>query len=220
MATSGTVTWRPELEEIITEAYERIGVDGAQIDAKMANSARRSLNLMFGEWSVRGINYWKTTETVLAMVTSQRVYTLPVGTVDILTAVMRRSGSDTAMTRLSMTDYNALPSKTSEGLPTQFFFDRQYTPQIYMWLVPENSTDEMIYWRLAQIEDVTKLFHTSDAPYRWTEAMAAGLSSRLAEKTTGVADAKILRLEAQSTAAFNYAATEEGEKAALKLIPV
>lgn len=220
MATSGTVTWRPELEDIITEAYERVGVDEALIDFKMANSARRSLNLMFSEWSVRGINYWKTTETTLDMVASQRVYTLPTGTVDILTAVMRRSSTDTAMTRLSLTDYNALPSKTSEGMPTQFYFDRQYTPQIYLWLVPENSTDDMIYWRLSQMEDVTKLFHTSDAPYRWTDAMAAGLASRLAEKTPGVSDGKILRLEAQSTAAFNYAATEEGEKATLKIIPV
>ena len=104
---SGTVAWRPEIEEIITEAYERCLVDPAVIDRQKVNSARRSLNLLFSEWSVRGINYWRTSETTLSLVESTRVYTLAVGTVDILSASTRRSGSDTVMTMLSLTEYQA-----------------------------------------------------------------------------------------------------------------
>mgnify|MGYP003648645504 CR=1 FL=1 len=219
MATSDTVTWRPEVEEIITEACERCGVDPAHIDRKTALSARRSINLLFSEWSVRGINYWTTTESTLTLTASTRVYTLPVGTVDVLDAVLRRSSSDTQMTRLALTDYNALPNKTSEGLPINFFFDRQYTPQLYLWPVPENSTDTLIYWQMAQPDDVASSQQNADMPYRWTDAMCAGLAAKLAMKIPGVSDTRITMLAAQAETSFNLAATEEGEKAALKIIP-
>ena len=218
---SGTVAWRPEIEEIITEAYERCLVDPAVIDRQKVNSARRSLNLLFSEWSVRGINYWRTSETTLSLVESTRVYTLAVGTVDILSASTRRSGSDTVMTRLSLTEYQALPTKATEGRPVQFFFDRQYTPKIYLYPVPENSTDTIVYWGLLQMQDVTKSYQYSDAPYRWTEAMTSGLASKLAMKINpALPPDRITMLAAQATSQFDYAATEEGEKAALKIIPV
>ena len=90
MATSGTVTYQPEVEEIITEACERCGVDPTRIDRKLVLSARRSLNLMFSEWAVRGINYWLTTETTLALVSGTRTYTLPAGTLDIEEALIQK----------------------------------------------------------------------------------------------------------------------------------
>ena len=121
MATSGTVTFRPEVDEIVTEACERCGLDPTLIDRRVAVSARRSLNLMFSEWSVRGINYWNTAEAALSLTQSTRSYALPAGTVDVLTAVLRRDSNDTNMTRLAMTDYNGQTNKTTEGMPTQYF---------------------------------------------------------------------------------------------------
>ena len=210
MATSGSVTFRPEVDEIVTEACERCGVDPTLIDRKIAVSARRSLNLLFSEWSVRGINYWCTNESTLTVTASTRSYTLPAGTVDILTAVLRRSGNDTTMTRLSMTDYNGQSNKTTEGMPTQYFFDRQYTPSIYLWPVPENSTDTLGYWSLSQIEDITD---------RWTEAMCAGLASKLAIKLPNVSPQRMQILFTQAESSFQFASDEEGEKAALRIIP-
>ena len=62
MATSGTVAFRPNVEEIIAEAYDRCGL-GAEIQTGYrAKSARRSKNLLFSEWSNRGINYWAVTQ--------------------------------------------------------------------------------------------------------------------------------------------------------------
>lgn len=219
MATSGSVTFRPEVDEIVTEACERCGVDPTLIDRKIAVSARRSLNLLFSEWSVRGINYWCTTESTLTVTASTRSYTLPAGTVDILTAVLRRSGNDTTMTRLSMTDYNGQSNKTTEGMPTQYFFDRQYTPSIYLWPVPENSTDTLVYWSLSQIEDITASYQDTDIPYRWTEAMCAGLASKLAIKLPNVSPQRMQILFTQAESSFQFASDEEGEKAALRIIP-
>lgn len=220
MATSGTVAWRPDVEEIVTEAYERCLVDPALMTRKMALTARRSLNLLFSEWSVKGINYWTTSEATLSLTQSTRNYELPAGTVDVLDATVRRSGTDTGLTRLALTDYNALPNKTTEGKPSQFFFDRQYTPQIYLYPVPENSTDTLVYWRFAQQDDVVTANSDVDVPYRWTEAMCAGLADKLSIKIPGLPNDRILLLGAQAKSAFDDAATDEGEKASLKIIPV
>ena len=219
MATSGTSTFRPEIDEIVTEACERCGLDPTLIDRKVAVSARRSLNLMFSEWSVRGVNYWRTTETTLSLTASTRNYSLPVGTIDVLTAVLRRDSNDTLLSRLSMTDYNAQANKTTEGKPSQYFFDRQYTPQIYLWPVPENSTDTVIYWGLTQLEDATASYQDTDVPYRWTEAMCSGLAARLSLKLPGVPNDRIVLLSTQAEISFKFAADEEGEKAALRIIP-
>jgi hypothetical protein len=219
MATSGSVTFRPEVDEIVTEACERCGVDPTLIDRKIAVSARRSLNLLFSEWSVRGINYWCTTESTLSLTQSTRSYALPSGTIDVLTAVLRRNNNDTEMSRLSMTDYNAQVNKTTESMPTQYFFDRQYTPSIYLWPVPENSTDTLVYWALSQIEDITAAYQDTDIPYRWTEAMCAGLASKLAIKLPNVSPQRMQILFTQAESSFQFASDEEGEKAALRIIP-
>jgi len=58
MALSGTVAFRPDVEEIIAEAFERCGIDPQTQTGYKAVSARRSLNLLFSEWANRGINYW------------------------------------------------------------------------------------------------------------------------------------------------------------------
>jgi hypothetical protein len=115
-----------------------------------------------------------------------------------------------------MTDYNGQTNKTTEGMPTQYFFDRQYTPQIYLWPVPENSTDTVVYWSVSQTEDITASYQDTDIPYRWTEAMCAGLASKLALKLPNVPPQRLQILLTQAESAFQFASDEEGEKAALR----
>lgn len=219
MATSGTYAYRPDVDEFIVEAYERVGIDPQQLTGYQARLARRSLNIMFTDWATRGINYWTTAETNLSLTSGTSTYTLPAGTVDILSAVVRRSGTDTTMTRMALTDYNALPVKTTQGLPTQFFFDRQYTPQIKLWQVPENSTDTIVYWALMQIEDITGSNQDADIPYRWIDAMCAGLALRIYTKLPTLDAIRLAELKQQATDSFNHAATDENERATLKIVP-
>ena len=125
MATSNSKTYRPDVEEIITEAYERCGINPESRTGDQASSARRSLNLLFSEWSNRGINYWTVTNTTLTLVKDQTTpYTLPVGTIDLIDVVVRDSaGTDTAdqaIDRISISDYNQIPNKASSGKPSQY----------------------------------------------------------------------------------------------------
>ena len=135
MATSGTVAFRPNVEEIIAEAFERCGLDPQTRTGDHAVSARRSINLLFSEFANRGINYWTVTNNTLTLVNGTSSYALPAGTIDIMDAVVRDSSSstDTIINRITLQEYNQLPNKTSSGKPSQFMIDRQYTPVIYLW---------------------------------------------------------------------------------------
>ena len=88
MATSGTVTFRPNVEEIITEAYERCGIDIQTRTGYQAISARRSLNLLFSEWANRGINYWTVQQRTLSLTADTSSYDLPAGVLDLLDVVI------------------------------------------------------------------------------------------------------------------------------------
>ena len=220
MATSGTVAFRPNVEEIITEAFERCGIDTQTQTGDKAVSARRSLNLLFAEWANRGINYWAVDQQTLTLVKGTAAYELPVGTIDLISAVIRdSSGTDTSdqiINRVSISDYNQLPNKDSSGKPSQYMLDKQYTPKAYFWSVPDKTTYSMVYWAIRQLEDVTASNQDADIPYRWNECICAGLASKLSLK---FANEKFTLLNEMYERAFNFAASTDNDGVSLRIQP-
>ena len=182
MATSGTVAFRPDVEEVISEAYERCGLDGQTRTGYHAVTARRSLNMLFSEFANRGINYWAVTQNSLSLVSGTTSYTLPAGTIDIIDAVIRDNSVDQTINRITISEYNQIPNKTTTGKPSQYMLDKQYTPVIYFWNVPDSSNYTLNYWAMNQLEDVTLSNQDTDIPYRWTDCICAGLASKLSLK--------------------------------------
>ena len=211
MATSGTVAFRPNVEEIIAESFERCGIDAQTRTGDHAKAARRSLNLLFSEFSNRGINFWTVSQNTLTLINGTANYTLPVGTIDILDAVIRDSSSDVdqIINRVTIQEYNQIPNKTSSGKPNQFMIDRQYTPVIYFWNVPDTSTYSMVYWAMNQQEDVTASNQDTDIPYRWSDTLCAGLSAKLA----------IQILNEMYERSFGFAASSDNDGVSLKIQP-
>jgi hypothetical protein len=218
MATSGTVAFRPDVEEIITESFERCGVDIQTRTGDHAISARRSINLLFSEFANRGINYWTLSQNTLPLVNGTTSYTLPVGTIDILDAVIRDSSSNTdqIINRITIQDYNQLPNKDTTGKPSQYMIDRQYTPVIYFWSVPNTSTYSLVYWAMNQLEDVTLSNQDADIPYRWSDTICAGLASKLAMK---YAPEKFQLLNEMYERSFNFAASSDNDGVSLRVQP-
>ena len=218
MATSGTVAFRPDVEEIITEAFERCGIDIQTRTGDHAISARRSINLLFSEFANRGINYWTLSQNTLPLVNGTTSYTLPVGTIDILDAVIRDSSSNTdqIINRITIQDYNQLPNKDTAGKPSQYMIDRQYTPVIYFWSVPNTSTYSLVYWAMNQLEDVTLFNQDADVPYRWSDTICAGLASKLAMK---YAPEKFQLLNEMYERSFNFAASSDNDGVSLRVQP-
>tara|TARA_R100001443_G_scaffold84609_1_gene91236 strand:+ start:6033 stop:6917 length:885 start_codon:yes stop_codon:yes gene_type:complete len=103
-------------------------------------------------------------------------------TIDILSTVVTRDGTDFAIDRLSRSEFLNIPTKTQTGRPNQFFLDRQITPVLKIWPVPDNSTDILKFNRLTRIEDADAFTDTVDVPFRFYPCLAAGLAYYLSMK--------------------------------------
>ena len=180
MTTSGTRAFNLDVGEIIEEAYERCGLEvRTGYDAK---TARRSLNLMFAEWANRGVNLWTVTQATQTLTQGTAQYTLGTDVVDVLEMVLRRSNTDYEMDRISRGEYVTLPNKTTQGRPSQFYFDRSIAPVINLWATPDSSSDSIIYYYVRRIEDAGTLVNTTDMPFRFYPCMVSGLAYYMAMK--------------------------------------
>ena len=214
MATSGSRDFNLDVGEIVEEVYERCGLEvRTGYDAK---TARRSLNLMFADWANRGLNLWTVNQATIILTESQAQETLTPDVVDLLEVVLRRDGTDYELDRISRGDYLTLPNKTTKGRPSQFYFDRQITPVINLWAVPENSTDQLVYYYVRRIEDADALVNTTDLPFRFYPCMVAGLAYYMAVKR---APERVQMLKSIYEEEFQRAADEDENRTPLKLQP-
>ena len=215
MATSGSRDFNLDVGEIIEEAYERCGLEvRTGYDAR---TARRSLNLMFAEWANRGLNLWTVKQAFFTVTQGTSEYTLESDVVDLLDVVLRRDNTDYEVQRISRGDYATLPNKTTQGRPSQFWLDRQISPKLYLWSVPENNTDQLIrYYYVRRIEDADDLVNTTDMPFRFYPCMVAGLAYYMAVKR---APDRVQMLKTIYEEEFQRAADEDQGRTPLKLQP-
>ena len=214
MAVSNSVDFELDVAEYIEEAFERCGLDvRTGYDLK---SAKRSLNLMLAEWANRGLNQWTITQRTQALVTGTGAYALGADVIDILSLVVQRDGTDYSLSRLSRDDYLNIPNKTTQSRPNQFFLDRQVTPSLKIWPVPENSTDVIYYNALTRMDDADPFINTMDMPFRFYPCLAAGLAYYIAVKR---APNRVQMLKAMYEEEFERAMTEDRDRASFNVVP-
>jgi len=180
MAVSGSVDFELNVADYVEEAFERCGLE-VRTGYDLV-TARRSLNIMLAEWANRGLNQWTITQRTQALTSGTRTYALSADVIDVLSAVVTRSSTDFALTRVSRDDDLNIPNKATTGRPTQFFLDRQVTPSLRLWPTPENSTDVVVYNALTRIDDADTAINTLDVPFRFYPCLAAGLAYYLSLK--------------------------------------
>ena len=197
--TSGTTIFDKNfsIDEIIEEAYERIGMQG--VSGNQLRLARRSLNIMFQEWGNRGLHYWEVANNSITLVDGQAVYTMfrstddgtssataVYGVDDVLEASYRNASSvDTPLTKISRSTYQALSNKSSEGQPTQYFVQRfidKVTVTLYLTPGSSEAGNFFNYYYVKRIQDVGGYTNATDVPYRFIPCMASGLSFYLSQK--------------------------------------
>jgi len=214
MTVSNSRDFNLDVSEVIEEAFERCGIEvRTGYDAR---TARRSLNLMFAEWANRGLNMWTVKQGTVTLTQGQAEETLLADVVDLLEVTLRRSGTDFTIDRISRGDYVTIPNKTTQGRPSQFWFNRQIAPVINLWAVPDNSTDQLIYYYLQRIDDADTLVNTTDMPFRFFPCMVAGLAYYIAMKR---APDRVQMLKSVYEEEFQRAADEDEDRVPLKLQP-
>jgi hypothetical protein len=188
-------------------------------------TARRSLNLMFADWANRGINMWTFEQGSIPLVAGQATYDLPADTVDLLEHVIRTGAgssstqADLTITRISVSTYATIPNKLQQARPIQVWIERLNTPRITVWPTPDNSQPYVfVYWRMKRIQDAGGGVNTMDMPFRFVPCMVAGLAYYLALKVPGGAE-RLGILKQQYDEAWQLAADEDREKAAIRFVP-
>ena len=95
----------------------------------------------------------------------------------------------------------------------------QNIPRVTLWPTPDNSTTyQFVYWRMRRIDDAGGGVNTMDVPFRFMPCMIAGLAYYVAQKIPGGMD-RLPILKAQYDEAWQLAADEDREKAAIRFVP-
>jgi hypothetical protein len=95
----------------------------------------------------------------------------------------------------------------------------EQVPAVTLWPTPDNAQQyQLVYWRLRRTQDAGGGVNVMDVPFRFIPCMAAGLSYYIAAKIPTGAE-RLPMLKAQYDEAWELAAYEDHEKAALRLVP-
>tara|TARA_Y100000592_G_scaffold86601_1_gene140117 strand:- start:440 stop:1108 length:669 start_codon:yes stop_codon:yes gene_type:complete len=214
MTTSSSTDFELAVDDYIEEAYERCGLEiRTGYDLK---TAKRSLNIMLAEWANRGLNQWTIEQRTQALTADDVDYSLGTDVIDVLSVVVRRSGTDFNMSRISRDTYLSIPTKTTTGRPTQYFLDRQITPNLKIWPAPENSTDVIHYDALTRIQDADTMQNTLEIPFRFYPCLAAGLAYYIALKR---APDRIQLLKTAYEEEFDRAMAEDRDRSSFTITP-
>lgn len=219
MTTSGTYNFSMDIDEVIQEAMEMIG--GEQTLGHDPKSARRSINLLLQDWQNRGVLLWTANTTTVSVSTSVTAYALTSSTVDVLEVVVNRDNTDIQIERITMEEYLKIPRKGQTGRPTQYAIRRdRNNPTLYLWPVPENTSDILKIEQIRYLQDVNKsAVQTADISRRFYPCLTAGLSYFMSMKRPGVEGGRIQFLKQEYEERLARAMDEDKERASLKIVP-
>ncbi len=189
MALSGSKNFEPDVAEYIEEAFERCGLElRTGYDLR---TAKRSANLMTAEWANRGLNQWTIKDVDITMVKDTSTYNIDstnaTAPIDVLDAYVRETinseTTDFPLNKISRAEYANLSVKTTSGKPNQVFVNKQTTPTITVWPVPDkNSTYTVRLNVLTRMDDVDGAVDTVDMPFRFFPCFVAGLAYYISMK--------------------------------------
>ena len=214
MTVSSSKDFELDVADYIEEAFERCGLEARTgYDLK---TAKRSLKLLFADWANRGLNQWTIKQRSFTVTSGDGETDLSADVIEILSLVVRRSGTDYALSRISRDEYLSIPTKTTTGRPTQFFVDRQITPNLKLWPLPDNDTDVVIYDALTRMDDADTYVNTVDMPFRFYPCLAAGLAYYIAMKR---APERLQILKPIYEEEMNRAMDEDRDRASFRVSP-
>ena len=184
MATSGTRAFSLDVATAIEEAYELAGLEART--SYDAVTARRSMNIMFADWSNRGIQMWEISKVELTLTEGTQEYTINSFDIDILDAYVERTVggvvTDYVLDRIDRNQYISIPNKDTKSRSTEYWVERLKTPVIHLYPTPDNSTDKLVYYVWRTIEDANAQVNDVDIPTRFMPCLVSGLAYYLCLK--------------------------------------
>lgn len=154
-----------------------------------------------------GYSYYRIRETVLS-------------TFSLRQLSFSYTQQDIPLARLNRDDYWNLPNKQFQSQRSlQYWFDRQITPQMYLWPIPDNDFQLFQLVIEKQLQDVGTLTNELYLPNRWVGCVQKQLSHQMALQIPGVDLGRIQYLEGQANQWYEMAAAEERDKSPIYYAP-
>ena len=187
---ASTANFDFSIDEIVEEAFERCGLQdrtGYQL-----KTARRSLNLLLAEWSNRGLNLWtiqKQTATLAANITSLSGTSLygagadaASEIVEITDLVIRdSSNNEYSCSPISRSTYLNYTVKTSDGRPTQYYFEKTINPTLYLYPAADVAYT-VVFYAMLRMKDSGAYTNNNEIPFSFLPCLTAGLAYYIALK--------------------------------------
>ena len=157
----------------------------------------------------------------LALTFRKNYETLNTKAIDVLIATSRDDETDIEMSRITMEEYEKLPTKYTTGKPIQYAIKHERTgPTMYYWPIPTTGSNYTIrYWYFGYTEDNNSATVNADVPTFMLPALVAGLAYKMSLKRPGVPDARIALLKAAYDEIFTNAMLADRERAGFILRP-
>lgn len=218
MPSSSTYTFTLPIDELLSEASQRVG--GEPVGGAEAEETLRVLNLFFTDLSNRGFPLHLVERVEQALTTAVATVTPTATTQDIMHILVRRASIDYPLKRMTYEEYQNIPNKFITGRPIQFYVDRRVGgPVVYLWPQPENATDVLTYLRVRYIQDSGALRYDTDFPRRFFPALVSGLAYFLGMRRYNFPLDKLQWLKNQYEEDVQRAMEEDRERASFYATP-
>lgn len=231
MATSGVTTFRSNMLDIITSAYEicRVIDPSEPLTDQQMRSAIKPLNQMIKRFMTYGLELFTLKRGTITLTQGTQSYTCGVGGTGlterplmITDAWYRETTSDdTPLEIISREEYWNLGDKTSEGIPNEIYYDPQDNLGVlYVFNTADANTAgktiELVYQR--PFEDMVTATDDFDFPVEWEECIVYQLALKLAPRN-GVNMQKLQFIENQANIALEEVLGWDAENTSVLLQP-
>jgi hypothetical protein len=181
---SGSYNFNPSGGEIILTAFDRIQIRPTEITAAHMQRAVMEMNLALVKFNNLQPNLWTVDLQSFPLLAGSATYSIPAETTMILDGFLRYGSpaTDRYLYQISRSEYAAISVKTTQGFPSQFWFDRLISPTVTFYLTPDAAYSyEFFYYRVRQIQDATITNGANiEVIYRFLDALTAAVAHRLA----------------------------------------
>lgn len=190
MTVSSSTDFSLSASDVIVAARRKLGIQAQEetLEAADLDDGLKTLNMMLKAWQADGVMCWTSSELTFVLAQADTNVTFGAGMdvttipFEIVSININRGSNDLPMMQMSRQDYRRLPNKTSQGCPTQFYYDRQRSGgTLYIWPAADATAGTLYIDTRRIIMDMDASANTFDLPQEWYEAIVYNLADRLAE---------------------------------------
>lgn len=123
------------------------------------------------------------------------------GTLNVTEVVFGTSANEIILSQINKDDYQNLPFKNQPGRPLQFWYDRQITPQMWVWPASMYTFNSLVVWRRRELQDIGVFTNILEMPNWALDYVLSSLAMRMIMILPGADMNRLSILQQQQQAA-------------------